>query len=42
MSMEHPGVDQDEYRRLSDLIAVGLAVVSTRQGPHDQIGRAHV
>lgn len=35
MSMEHPGVDQDEYRRLSDLLAVGLAVVSTRQGPHD-------
>ncbi|MGP9582934.1 flavin reductase family protein [Brachybacterium sp. AOP35-5H-19] len=28
-------VDQDEYRRLSDLLAVGLAVVSTRQGPHD-------
>src|SRR5699024_7988023 len=27
--------DQDEYRRLSDLLAVGLAVVSTRQGPHD-------
>ena len=30
-----PAVDQDEYRRLSDLLAVGLAVVSTRQGPHD-------
>ena len=28
-------VDQDEYRRLSDLLAVGLAVASTRQGPHD-------
>jgi flavin reductase (DIM6/NTAB) family NADH-FMN oxidoreductase RutF len=28
-------VDQDEYRRLSDLLAVGLAVVTTRQGPHD-------
>ena len=35
MSMAHHGVDQDEYRRLSDLLAVGLAVVSTRQGPHD-------
>ena len=33
--MAHHGVDQDEYRRLSDLLAVGLAVVSTRQGPHD-------
>lgn len=30
-----PPVDQDEYRRLSDLLAVGLAVVTTRQGPHD-------
>lgn len=28
-------VDQDEYRRLSDLLAVGLAVVSTRQGSYD-------
>lgn len=28
-------VDPGEYRRLSDLLAVGLAVVSTRQGPHD-------
>ena len=28
-------VDQDEYRRLSDLLAVGLAVVTTRQGSHD-------
>lgn len=28
-------VDQDEYRRLSDLLAVGVAVASTRQGPHD-------
>lgn len=28
-------VDQDEYRRLSDLLAVGLAVASTRQGSHD-------
>lgn len=27
--------DQAEYRRLSDLLAVGLAVLSTRQGPHD-------
>ncbi|MGP9537909.1 flavin reductase family protein [Brachybacterium sp. AOP43-C2-M15] len=30
-----PAVDQDEYRRLSDLLAVGLAVVSTRRGSHD-------
>lgn len=28
-------VDQDEYRRLSDLLAVGLAVVSTRSGSRD-------
>lgn len=28
-------MDQAEYRRLSDLLAVGLAVASTRQGPHD-------
>lgn len=26
---------QDEYRRLSELLAVGLAVVTTRQGSHD-------
>jgi len=32
---ESPPVDEAEYRRLSDLIAVGLAVVSTRQGSHD-------
>lgn len=30
-------VDQDEYRRLSDLLAVGVAVASTRQGPHDLV-----
>ena len=30
-----PAVDETEYRRLSDLLAVGLAVVSTRVGPHD-------
>ena len=28
-------VDQDEYRRLSDLLAVGLAVVTARQGSYD-------
>jgi len=28
-------VDEDEYRRLSDLLAVGLAVMSTRSGEHD-------
>ncbi|WP_114855175.1 flavin reductase family protein [Brachybacterium sp. YJGR34] len=31
-----PGsVDQEDYRRTSDLIAAGLAVMSTRQGGHD-------
>lgn len=35
--MDHAidAIDQDEYRRLSELLAVGLAVVSTRQGSHD-------
>ena len=28
-------VDQDDYRRLSDLITAGLAVMTTRQGSHD-------
>ena len=28
-------MDQDEYRRLSDLLAVGAAVVTTRSGAHD-------
>lgn len=28
-------VDQDAYRNLSDLITAGLAVLTTRQGPHD-------
>ena len=28
-------VDVEDYRRASDLIAAGLAVLSTRQGPHD-------
>lgn len=28
-------VDAEDYRRASDLIAAGLAVLSTRQGPHD-------
>lgn len=30
-----PAVDEPDYRRLSDLIAAGLAIVSTRQGSHD-------
>src|SRR5699024_6277296 len=28
-------IDQDRYRRLSDLITAGLAVMTTRQGSHD-------
>lgn len=28
-------VDEDDYRRLSELIAAGAAIVSTRQGSHD-------
>jgi flavin reductase (DIM6/NTAB) family NADH-FMN oxidoreductase RutF len=28
-------VDQEDYRRVSDLVAAGLAIVSTREGPHD-------
>lgn len=33
--MDDRCVDEDEYRRLSDLLAVGLAVMSTRSGEHD-------
>lgn len=34
--MSTPGpVDADEYRRLSDLVTAGLAVVTTRSGRHD-------
>lgn len=34
---DEPGepVGQDDYRRLSDLITAGLAVMTTRQGNHD-------
>ena len=37
MPSEDPAAaaDEDEYRRLSELLAVGLAVVSTRQGADD-------
>lgn len=28
-------IEQDDYRRLSDLITAGLAVLTTRQGSHD-------
>ncbi|MFC0675324.1 flavin reductase family protein [Brachybacterium hainanense] len=30
-----PPVDVEEYRRLSDLVTAGLAVVTTRSGRHD-------
>lgn len=35
MAADPAPVDQDEYRRLSDLLAVGVAVVTTRRGAHD-------
>ena len=33
--MPPAAIDQDRYRRLSDLITAGLAVMTTRQGRHD-------
>lgn len=33
--MQERGVDEEDYRRLSDLIAAGLAVLTSRQGRHD-------
>jgi flavin reductase (DIM6/NTAB) family NADH-FMN oxidoreductase RutF len=35
VSSDPSSVDQDEYRRLSDLVTAGLAVLTTRQGRHD-------